>query len=77
MRITYDSEADAIMIYLKEDRVQAAHSKEIVPAKMIVRFDENDNPLRIELLYVSTYIDDPAHADVIDLVQQAIAEGKR
>jgi hypothetical protein len=43
----------------------------------LIGFDENNNPVDIELLYVSHYIDDPTHATVIDLVQQAIAAGDR
>jgi uncharacterized protein YuzE len=77
MRITYDSEADAIMISFKEERVIPFRHKEIVPAKVIMSFDEHDNPVDLELLYVSQYVDDPTSANVIDLVQQAIAEGKR
>jgi hypothetical protein len=57
--------------------LHAARHQEIVPAKVIMSFDEDDNPIDIELLYVSTYVDGPTHANVIDLVQQAIAEGKR
>jgi uncharacterized protein YuzE len=77
MKITYDSEADAMMIYLKEGKIQATHSREIVPARLIIRFDEAENPIRIELLAVTKYVDDPTHATVIDLVQQAIAAGDR
>ena len=77
MRITYDSEADAIMIYLRDSRVEAAHSREIVPAKLIIRFDEDENPISFELLYVSDYIDDPTQATVTDLVQRAIAQGNQ
>jgi uncharacterized protein YuzE len=77
MRITYASDADAMMIYLRDERVKAAHSREIIPARLIIRFDENNNPISFELLDVSQYVDDPTHATVIDLVQQAIAAGDR
>jgi uncharacterized protein YuzE len=76
MKITYDSEADAMIIYLREG-VKTVHSREIVPAKVIMSFDEDDNPIDIELLYISDYVADPTYADVIDLVQQALAAGKQ
>jgi uncharacterized protein YuzE len=73
MKITYDSEADAMMIYLKEGKIQAARSREIVPARLIIRFDADENPITIEMLAVSKYVTDPTQAKVIDLVQQALA----
>jgi uncharacterized protein YuzE len=71
MRITYDSEANAIFIVLKEFRGEAPDSQQIAP-NMIVRFDEKRNPISIELLYVSDYITDPASVNFADLVKQAV-----
>jgi len=74
MRITYDSEANAMMIYLREGKpahYQIIHSP--TNPRMIIGFDENENPMNIELLYVSDYVADPQNATVADLVQQAIA----
>lgn len=76
MRITYDSEADAMMIYLRDSRTKAASSKEIVPARLIIRFDEQENPISFELLFVSDYIDDPTQVSFIDLVRRAAAQAE-
>jgi uncharacterized protein YuzE len=46
MKIEYDSEVDVLMIYLREG--EYAGSEEI--ANMIVDFDEEGNPLTIEIL---------------------------
>jgi uncharacterized protein YuzE len=46
MKIEYDSEVDVLMIYLREG--EYAGSEEI--ANMIVDFDEEGNPLAIEIL---------------------------
>jgi uncharacterized protein YuzE len=80
MKITYDSEANAMSIYLRNDKPQRVRSQVIhspTDPRIIIDFDENDNPISIELLYVSDYVSDPTKADVIDLVQRAIAAGSR
>jgi uncharacterized protein YuzE len=76
MRITYDSQADAIFIVLKEFRGEAPSSEQIAP-NMIVRFDDQQKPISIELLSVSDYITDPAKVNFVDLIQQAALADKR
>jgi uncharacterized protein YuzE len=80
MKITYDSEADAMSIYLRNDKPQRTRSQVIhspTNPRVIIDFDADDNPISIELLYVSDYVTDPTKADVIDLVQRAIMAGNR
>jgi len=50
MRITYDKEADALYIQLKEDEVE--ESVEISDG-IILDLDKSKNPLGVEFLYVS------------------------
>jgi len=56
IRITYDPEADAMMFFLNDSK--AASSREIVPARLIVRFDDQHNPISFALRDVSDDVDE-------------------
>jgi len=56
MKIRYDPEADAILIKLKEGKID--HTKEI-DINTIVDYDKDGNVIAVELLFVSERVPNP------------------
>ncbi len=56
MKITYDPEADAMSIKLKEGTID--HTKEI-DANTIADYDKDNNVIAVELLFVSERVPSP------------------
>ena len=59
LRVTYDREADAAFVYLRDIGAgAAARQVEAVPGKVILSFDAEDHLLGIEVLSASSLLPD-------------------
>jgi uncharacterized protein YuzE len=73
MRITYDPEADAMLIRFRDGT--SGESEEVAPNVFVI-FDESERPLGIEILFVSKLTGGDPFAVAVDLLAHGIMRMK-